>query len=79
MPHYFITDFSGRERSVRLETVLQPSCYHDGGSVEQAQAQANANAEAIGRLLAMFVEMKVMDLTTALSVAGVRNDIKVVG
>jgi len=63
-------DYMGRTREVSLENALRPTSYHEGGQVESAQAQADANAAAIGRLLALLVEYKFCDLSTAAQIAG---------
>lgn len=67
------SDYMGRVREVSLEEALRPTSYHDGGQVEAAAAQADANAAAIGRLLALLVEYKFCDLSTAAQVAGVHG------
>ncbi len=78
MPRYFVKDFGGREREFPLEDVLTPDSYHEGGSVERAQAQAASIAQAMGRLLAHCVQTGGMTLDKAKEIAGVYHDVHVV-
>lgn len=78
MPKYFVKNFAGREHEVSLDSLLQPDNYHQGGAIEEARAIAVANSEAIGRLLAHFVQENKMSLDDAKKIAGIFSEVYVV-
>lgn len=78
MPKYFVKSFSGRESEITLEVVLQPQHYHNGGAIEEAHAIAVANSEAIGRLLANFVNSDKLSFEDAKKIAGIYSEVYVV-
>jgi hypothetical protein len=73
--------YSGRVTETSLEGALTPEGYKgydSGGATEQAQSDATAACEALGRLTALLVEQKVINLEDALVAMGVSDCVEMI-